>query len=200
MFISAGTGAPADALLRLSRRAGEAGIPLALQLREKALPDAELLRQARRLVQGTDPAQAPVVVNGRLDVALAAGAAGVHLPARGAPLHRVRQAAGEALAVGVSTHSPQEVRSAAAGGADYIVFGPVFSTPSKAGMGEPQGLAGLERAVEAAGSVPLLAVGGVTTETAGACRETGAWGVAVIRALLEAADPLAALHELAGRP
>ncbi len=198
MLIRAGTGAAPDGLVRLSRRACEAGIPLALQLREKALPDSELLRQARHLVQAGDPAQTPVMVNGRLDVALAAGAAGVHLPARGVPLGRVRQAVGEALTVGVSTHSPEEVRSAVAGGADYIVFGPVFATPSKAGMGEPQGLTGLEQAVEAAGSVPLLAVGGVTPETAGACREAGAWGVAVIRALLEAGDPVAALRGLAG--
>jgi len=198
MLISAGTGAPADGLLRLSRRACEAGIPLALQLREKALPDSELLRQARRLVEAGDPARTPVMVNGRLDVALAAGAAGVHLPACGVPLGRVRQAVGEALTVGVSTHSPEEVRSAVAGGADYIIFGPVFATPSKAGLGEPQGLTGLGQAVEAAGSVPLLAVGGVTPETAGACREAGAWGVAVIRALLEAGDPLAALRGLAG--
>ena len=198
MLISAGTGAPADRLVRLSRRARDAGIPLALQLREKALPDSELLRQARRLVQAGDPAHNPVMVNGRLDVALAAGAAGVHLPARGVALGRVRQAVGEALTVGVSTHSPEEVRSAVAGGADYILFGPVFATPSKAGMGEPQGLNGLRRAVEAAGSVPLLAVGGVTAETAAACREAGAWGVAVIRALLSAGDLLATLRGLAG--
>lgn len=198
MLISDGTGAPADRLVPVVRRAREAGIPLVLQLREKVLPAADLLRQARHVIQATDPAQIRVMVNGRLDVALAARAAGVHLPARGAPLRRVRHAAGEALAVGVSTHSEEEVRFAAAGGADYIVFGPVFATPSKAGLGEPQGLAALERAAGVAGSVPVFAVGGVTPETAGACREAGAWGVAVIRALLEAADPLAALRGLAG--
>lgn len=196
MLISDGTGSPVDGLLTLARQACEAGIPLALQLREKSLSDAALLSQARRLVQATHPATTPVMVNGRLDVALAAGAAGVHLPGRGVPLHRVKRATDKNLVVGVSTHSSEEVRIAAAAGADYIVFGPVFATPSKAGMGSPQGLARLALAVEAAGSVPLFAVGGVTVETAGACREAGAWGVAVIRALLEAGDPLAVLRRL----
>jgi len=198
MLISEGKGASVEGFLRLSRLAHEAGIPLALQLREKSLPDDELLRQACRLVQAGDPVQTPVVVNGRLDLALAADAAGVHLPGRGVPVGRVKRAVGEDRVVGVSTHSPEEVRSAAAGGADYIVFGPVFATPSKAGMGEPQGLLRLATAVQAAGSVPLLAVGGVTVETAGACREAGAWGVAVIRALLQARDPLAILRGLQG--
>jgi thiamine-phosphate pyrophosphorylase len=198
LFISDGAGAPFESMTRVAAAAQEAGIPLALQLREKALCGADLLQEAGRLVAATDPERIPVLVNGRLDVALAAGAAGVHLPAEGVPPGRVRAAVGRKLHVGVSTHSEEEVRQAVQQGADSILFGPVFSTPSKAGMGEPQGLERLARAAAAAGGVPLLAVGGVTPDTATSCRQAGAWGVAAIRALQDAADPVAVLKALAG--
>jgi thiamine-phosphate pyrophosphorylase len=200
MLISDGTGASVGILLQVARQACRAGLPLAVQLREKSLPGGELLRQARELVEGLRAAdgEAPVVVNGRPDVALAAGAAGVHLPVRGLPVQRVRDAFSGRLKVGASTHSVEEVRRAVVAGADYVLFGPVFATPSKAGMGEPHGLEGLAKAGAAAGPVPLLAVGGITPRRAGSCRKAGAWGVAVIRALLHAADPAEAMRGLGG--
>ena len=174
--------------------------PLTVQLREKDLAAGELLAMARSLrddlASGAAAHPIRLVVNGRFDVALAAGVDGVHLPGNGPPVRRVREAAGDRLGVGVSTHSVEEARGAATDGADYVVFGPIFETPSKRGMGSPQGLSRLSDAVEAAGDVPVIAVGGIDGTRAGRCVAAGARGVAVIRAILAAADPTAAARRM----
>lgn len=158
----------------------------AVQLREKDLGARELLalaERARELLAG----RARLLVNGRADVALAAGADGVHLTSTGLPVAAVRRwlsgRAGRRLLVGRSTHSPAEVAEAAAGGADYVTFGPVYATPSKAAYGPPPGLAGLRRA--AAHGLPVLALGGVTIERLEALASAGARGAAGIRLFLE---------------
>jgi thiamine-phosphate pyrophosphorylase len=97
--------------------------------------------------------------------------------------------------LGISTHSPAEAEAAARGGADYVVFGPVYDTPSKRAHGAPPGLPALARACERS-TVPVLAIGGVTASQVAAVRATGAAGVAVIRALLEAPDPAVATKEM----
>jgi thiamine-phosphate pyrophosphorylase len=184
----------------IARRVLDGGVPLAIQIREKQMSARELLIGGRGVLRQLDAhrGHAPVVINGRLDIALAVGAQGVHLPALGLPVSRVRAAIGQGLVVGASTHSPEEVRRAGGQGADYVVFGAVFATPSKVGMGEPHGLRGLEAAVAAAGSMPLLAIGGITSDRAERCRGVGAWGVAVIRALHDASDVVVASQALAG--
>jgi thiamine-phosphate pyrophosphorylase len=161
--------------------------PLAVSLREKDLPGAEQVALARALGRLTAAAGADLYVNGRLDVALAAGAAGIHLPADGFAVGEVRALA-PGLRIGVSTHTTEDVRAAAAAGADFVVFGPVFETPSKRGLLAARGLAGLTEAASVT-SMPVLALGGITASSAPLCRWAGAGGLACIRAIMNAADP-----------
>jgi thiamine-phosphate pyrophosphorylase len=169
------------------RRLAAAPPLVAVQIREKDLDDRALfalVRTARALL----PPPRLLLVNGRADVALAAGADGVHLPAAGlplAPLRRLAAARGEALLLGRSTHSPAEVAAAREEGADYATFGPVWATPSKAAHGPPPGLEGLREA--AAAGLPLLALGGVTAERLAAATAAGAYGAAGIRCFRDAA-------------
>lgn len=193
-------GAELEAWLRALAAAGVD----AVQLRRKDLPDRRLLeltRRARRVLPPGPPGpSAPaLLVNGRLDVALAAGADGVHLPSTGLPTREVRRLAdslGLDALIGRSTHHPDEVARARDEGADYVTFGPVFPTPGKAAFGEPPGLAGLERA--AACGLPVLALGGVSAERLPEVARAGAAGVAGIRCFARPAG-LPALVEAARR-
>lgn len=169
------------------------GWHLAVQLRDKDLGGAALYALASDLRRVTAAAGAALFVNGRLDVALAVGADGVHLGAGALDAKTVRRLAPD-LRVGMSTHAPNEVRAAAAAGADFVVFGPVFETPSKQGLLLPRGAEALTAA--AAGGVPVLALGGLDVTNAGACLEAGAKGLAVIRAVLGAPDPAQATAAL----
>lgn len=166
-----------EAWLRALAGAGVGGV----QVRRKELSDRALLALAERCRRAL-PAPVRLLVNGRLDVAMAAGADGVHLPARGLPTGAVRRLAeglGLPALIGRSTHRPEEVARAREEGADYATFGPVYPTPSKAGYGPPPGLSGLERA--AAVGLPVLALGGVTLERLEEVAEAGAAGAAGIR-------------------
>ena len=173
------------------RAASAAGVDW-VQIREKDLSGRELLGLAREAVAAEGDAR--VIVNDRLDVALAAGASGVHLgrESLGArDVVRWCRGGGENapadFVVGVSCHSLQEAREAESTGAAYIFFGPVFDTPSKRGMGEPQGvarLAGICRGV----AIPVLAIGGVSEENAAECIRAGATGIAAIRMFQDARD------------
>jgi thiamine-phosphate pyrophosphorylase len=162
-----------------------AGGDLAVQLREKDLDDGPLLALAR-LARTLLPPPAPLLVNGRLDIALAAGAEGVHLPADGVPAAPLRArfagGAGGKLLIGRSTHSVEEVERARDDGADYVTFGPVYSTPGK---GAPVGLDALARA--AAAGLPVYALGGVTLERFDELAAAGAAGFAAIRLFQSAA-------------
>jgi len=178
-------------------RAAVAGLPpgaVAVQLREKAMPARELLGLARALQAVCGAAGQPLLVNDRLDVALAAGAAGVHLPSAGLPPEEARRMLPPGALVGVSCHSAEEVARAAAGGADFASFGPVFDTPSKRRYGAPVGLGRLAEAARL--GLPLLGLGGVDRANAGQVVAAGAHGVAVIRAWLGAPDPGAAVRAL----
>lgn len=162
-----------------------------VQLREKDLDGGPLLALARRLRQVTAARGALLLINDRLDVALAAGADGVHLPERGLEVATARALA-PALLVGLSTHSPA---AAAAAAADYVLLGPVWSTPSKTA---PLGLAALTEAARAlAGRIPLYAVGGAgAPDQARAAREAGAHGIAAIRPFADAGNVAALLDAL----
>jgi thiamine-phosphate pyrophosphorylase len=168
-----------------------------VQLREKDLLGAELLRLASALRELTARYRATFLVNDRIDVALAAGADGVHLPRDGFPVADARRLIGPGRLIGVSTHAPAEVAAAASDGADFAVFGPVYDTPSKAAFGPPRGIEGLRAARAASGAFPLLAIGGITAERVGAVRAAGAAGVAVVAAIMAADDPARAPRELA---
>ncbi|MBI2468392.1 MAG: thiamine phosphate synthase [Candidatus Rokubacteria bacterium] len=171
-----------------------AGLP-AVQLREKDLGARELLALARELRARTARHDARLLVNDRADVAVAAAADGVHLPAAGLPPDVARRLVGPDRLVGVSTHSPVEAAAAERDGADFVLFGPVYDTPSKRPYGAPQGLAALGEVCRRL-TIPVFAVGGVTAARVGEVRAAGAAGVAVIRALLEAEDPAAATKAL----
>jgi len=175
-------------------RAALSGLPpgtAAVQLREKDLPAARLLDLARELVPICNAASAPLLVNDRADVALVAGADGLHLPSQGLPVAQARSLLGRAKLVGASCHTPSEIAEAHAAGADFALFGPVWDSPGKMA----QGLAALKAAVRAS-SLPVLAIGGVTPQTARLAIEAGAAGVACIRAVLGAADPAGAARDL----
>lgn len=156
--------------------AAQAGAHL-IQVRERGLDDRTLsaiVRRCREVVRGTS---ARVVVNDRLDVALACGADGVHLRSDSYSARRAREIAPRGFLVGRSIHTVAEA-AAVGDGADYLIFGTVFPTSSKPGR-TPVGTAALAAAVLAT-PVPVLAVGGVTADTAGAVARAGAAGVAAI--------------------
>ncbi len=154
----------------------------ALQIREKDLDD-RALHGLTRLARSVFPPPGRLLVNGRLDVALAAGADGAHLPADGVPIAPLRQRFGSRPLLGRSTHRISEVEAALAAGADYVTFGPIYPTPGKAAYGEPPGLAGLARA--AAVGIPVYALGGITLDRLGEVAAAGAAGAAGIRLFQE---------------
>lgn len=162
----------------------------AVQLREKDLDGRELCARAERLVARCRASGVALLVNGRVDVALAAMADGVQLPADGLPVAAARGLLGPAARIGCSVHALSELAERA--GADFLLFGPVFDTPAKRAFGPPQGLERLAEVVRAA-TLPVVAVGGIGPERVPDVLRAGAAGVAVIGAILDAADPAAAV-------
>ncbi len=183
-------------ILDMIRPAIAAGAEM-IQIREKDLGGAELLRLARESVAAAKEAggRCRILVNDRLDVALSAKAAGVHLPADGLPIGAVRRHVPKRFLIGRSVHSLAEARLAEKEGADYLVFGPIFPTPGKESFGPPAGPAGLLKIAQAV-RVPVWAIGGINPETVLELRGLPIAGVAAIRALLAVPDPAAALAAL----
>ena len=168
----------------------------AVQLREKDLEGGELYHLASQLRKITEGYRAQLFINERLDVALAVGADGVHLGQTSFPVATARRLLGPDKLIGVSTHSLAEITAAA--GADFIVFGPVYFTPSKVAYGEPQGLDRLHEAV-AQSSVPVFAIGGINVERIPHVLTAGAYGVAMISALSAASNPAQAARKILHR-
>ena len=175
-----------------------AGGVRAVQLREKDLPGREMHRLALALRQLTSRHGARLLVNDRVDVALAAEADGVHLGVASIPPGEARRLLGPQALIGCSTHDLREVAEAEAGGADFVTFGPLYATPSKAAYGPPVGIGALRRAC-AASRIPVFALGGVGAGNVCEVLGAGAWGVGAIGAILAALDPEAAARDLAGR-
>lgn len=167
------------AILRLAQTAVSRKISL-FQIREKKLPARVLYELVCRAVEITRGSSTRLLVNDRFDVARAAGADGVHLTSVSLPARVVREACGAELVIGVSTHSVEEARRARDGGADFVVFGPVFETESKRAFGPPQGLEALQRVTRELHEFPVLAIGGVTLDNAESCYAAGASGFAGI--------------------
>jgi thiamine-phosphate pyrophosphorylase len=138
---------------------------VALQLREKDLCARELYELACALHARCFRFGVPLIVNDRIDVAIAAGADGVHLPSDSFEVKDARELLGSARLIGVSTHVTEEVAAARRGGADFAVFGPVYDPVSKAAYGPAKGVAALGDAVKAAGAMPVYALGGITAST-----------------------------------
>jgi thiamine-phosphate diphosphorylase len=178
-----------------------AGAPT-IQLRLKGATARELLEAALTLRPIVRAAGGLFIVNDRLDVALAAGADGVHLGPDDPPVVDARRAAAEALGavaeafiVGFSVDTPDGATQAESEGADYLGVGAVYATANKSDAGEVIGLEGLQRVVEAV-SIPVVAIGGITPKRAAAVAETGACGSAVIGAVMGSREPAKAVRAL----
>jgi len=169
--------APGDLPHRIRAAVG-AGVDL-VQIREKDLATRDLTALVQQAVEAAQGSSTRIVVNDRLDVALALDAAGVHLGRQSLPPEAVRRIVPKGFLVGVSCHSLREAKAAQAAAADYIVFGPVFETASKRQYGPPVGLAQLRDAA-AKISIPVLALGGITLERVKPCLDAGASGIAGI--------------------
>jgi len=196
---------PADSLAALTRKIEQvidAGIDW-VQIREKDLPARELASLTRQALaiaakySAKRSSTVRVLVNDRLDTAIAERANGVHLGERSLPVMEAKrfinaalpkQGAGESMLVGASCHSTEAAQAAERDGADYIFFGPTFTTPSKESFGPPQGLERLAQVCRAV-KLPVLAIGGIELKNAESCLAAGAAGIAAIRLFQEASDP-----------
>jgi thiamine-phosphate pyrophosphorylase len=167
----------------------------AIQLREKDLDTIEVYRLGERLLSMTRQAGAALIVNDRVDVAMALGADGVHLTRKSLPPQDARTLVGPEMLLGISCHSLADVREAIEGGVDFLVLGPIYDTPSKAPYGAPLTPAILKQA-RATCSLPILAIGGINATRVPEVIRAGADGVAVIAAVLAAPDPGAGTREL----
>lgn len=156
-----------------------AGIPL-VQLREKSLTARVLYELTTRAASIAKGSTTRLLVNDRFDIARAAGADGVHLTTHSLPAAIVRQICGNDFLIGVSTHSLEEALNARAAGANFVVFGPVFETPSKQLYGAPQGLEKLREVTNALHGFPVLAIGGINLDNTADCLTAGASGIAGI--------------------
>jgi thiamine-phosphate pyrophosphorylase len=181
-------------LLWVLERALDGGIR-AIQLREKDLGGKELFLLAEAARKLTYRYRAALFINDRIDVALATGADGVHLGRESVPITSARELVGTKKMIGVSTHSLKEVQEAEEQGADFIVFGPVYFTPSKANYGAPQGLMALKEIVEK-NSLPVYAIGGLKSENILETKKTGIRGIALISAVVSASDPKTAAERI----
>ncbi|ABL01069.1 thiamine phosphate synthase [Pelobacter propionicus] len=160
----------------------------AVQLREKDLPDNELLELARDLRRLTHEHHARLLINRRVDVCQAVGADGVQLGIEGLSIVEARRLLGDGPLIGYSAHAVEEARRAEASGADFVTLSPVYHTPSKAPFGEPLGPDRLGEACGALG-IPVFALGGIKGSTIARVMAAGAHGVALISAITAAANP-----------
>lgn len=183
----------------LARALAQASRVLQVRLkpRGRAVDTAEVVAVARMARRICDEAGISLVVNDRIDIALAVGADGVHLGQTDLPLAVARRIAG-GLRIGVSTHNLDQVRAACEGGADYLGFGPVFSTGTKANPDPVQGLDGLRRAVAIA-TKPIVAIGGITPALAREVYAAGAASVCAIAAVNDAGDLRSAISQMQPR-
>jgi thiamine-phosphate pyrophosphorylase len=186
-----------ETLLSKIKAAAASGVDW-IQIREKDLSGRDCALLAREALQLAAKSKASsggttyILVNDRLDVALSERAGGVHLGENSLPLPEARRFVEnrnepDGFLIGVSCHSLEAARSAASAGADYLFFGPVFATPSKAPFGAPQGLERLAEVCRAV-PIPVLAIGGITLANAPDCLAAGAWGIAAIRLFQGAQD------------
>lgn len=199
---------PQESLKALSKKVEQlvmAGVDC-VQIREKDLSAADLATLTRQSLRIAASRSSPtrILVNDRLDVAIAERAGGVHLGEKSLPVAEAKrlaesafqkQAGGESFLIGASCHSLEAAQAAQRNGADYIFFGPIFSTPSKEPFGAPQGTQRLDQVCRAV-SIPVLAIGGITLDNAEFCLAAGAAGLAAIRLFQDATDPAGAMRRL----
>lgn len=182
------------ALLDIVAAALQGGVTL-VQLRDKEADGRALLEQARALKALLDPAGVPLLINDRVDIALAAGAAGCHVGQTDLPVEEARALLGPDAILGTSLDAVEQARVADPEHLDYVAYGPFAATTTKGDAGPPIGAAGLA-AVRALTALPLVAIGGVSEANLGAAVAAGADGVAVVAAIMAAPDPAAASRRL----
>lgn len=156
-----------------------AGVDL-IQLREKDLATHKLLELAMDAIEASRESKTRIVINDRLDIAVAVSAHGVHLGRQSVPVKVALRHVAKNFLIGASCHSLDDALRAEAGGADYILLGPVFDTPSKRRYGQPLGLTALSDVAHRI-KIPVLALGGITVERVRPCLDAGATGIAGIR-------------------
>jgi thiamine-phosphate pyrophosphorylase len=181
-------------LIPLLQRVLAVAVP-AIQLRERDLSAKELVTLAHEVQAMTASRSAQFLINDRIDVALALEGVGVHLRSNSLSVPVARQLLGAGRLLGVSVHGVEEAMQAESQGADYIVLGPIYETPSKQMFGPPLGIHTLEKVCSLV-RIPIIGIGGVTAARAREMRRAGAFGAAVITAILGAADVESATREL----
>ena len=190
---------PADIMTTADKLiSGGAGI---IQLRAKGMSAKHMLEAACGLRDACASGNATLIINDRVDIALACGAGGVHLGQDDLPVAEARKLLGGRAVIGLSTHNPAEAAQASLLGADYVSFGPVFATKTKKDAQSPKGIEGLREA-RACTTLPIVAIGGITEETLPAVLEAGADAAAIVSDILLARDitaKAASLISLAAR-
>ena len=182
-----------DSLI-VAEAALEAGAPT-LQVRLKSGTDGDRYRLAHAIAERCQAAAATCLINDRADLAVAVDADGVHVGADDLPVPVVRRIVGPGALVGGTARDPDTARRLVGEGASYLGVGPTFATTSKTGLPDPIGVAGVRAVVDAV-DVPVIAIAGITADTVEAVMATGAWGVAVIGAVVDSPDPHTATHDL----
>lgn len=184
-------------LLEVIEAALQGGVQ-AVQLREKDLNSDQLYTLGEALRTLTRRYRAQLLINDRIDIALAVEADGVHLTEHSLPVPVARQLLGNDKLIGVSTHQLQRARDVEQQGADFVTFSPIYATPSKARYGAPQGVEKLEHICQEL-TIPVIALGGITAQRSAAVLNAGAQGCAVISAILSADNPCLAAQEFLGQ-
>ena len=175
--------------------AAVAGGVSCIQLREKSCGTREFLNEALALQPLLKSRNIPLIINDRLDIALAIEADGVHLGQSDMPIGMARKIAGDSLIIGISAESVDDALRAEQEGADYLGISPVFSTPTKTATAPPLGLEGV-RQIRALVDIPLVGIGGINSVNAESVLAAGADGIAVVSAIVSAADPAGAAKKL----
>jgi thiamine-phosphate pyrophosphorylase len=181
-------------LLNHCIEAAYSGIDI-IQIREKDLSAKDLSQLVNDLSKELKSLNTTLLVNDRLDIALSCGANGVHLPGNSLPIKEVRKYVGKDFIVSVSTHSVEEACLAAESGASFVLFSPIFDTPSKRIYGKPLGLELLSQATKKI-TCPVIALGGINRENAKSVLDCGAWGLAAIRLFIESSNLRDLVNEL----
>jgi thiamine-phosphate pyrophosphorylase len=180
--------------LDIVRAAVQGGVTC-VQLREKNRPTREFIAEALTIRAFLKARGFASIINDRVDIALAVGADGVHLGQTDMPLDMARALVGNSMLIGISVESLEEAVQAEAGGADYLGISPIYPTPTKTDTAPPLGLQGL-RAIRHAVSLPLVGIGGLNLQNAAPVIQHGADGIAVVSAIVAAADPQQAARQL----
>jgi thiamine-phosphate pyrophosphorylase len=182
------------AMLTIVRAAVQGGVTC-VQLREKTCSTREFIEEALAIREFLRSRGVPLIINDRVDVALAVGADGVHLGQKDMPLAAARAIVTDTMVIGISVESVADAVAAQGGGADYLGASPIFATPTKIDAAAPLELAGLQ-AIRRAVHIPLVGIGGLNRQTAAAVVRCGADGLAVVSAIMAAEDPEQAAREL----